>query len=188
VGGVGNAIDASRAAGSRVWFEAFYDPLLVSTDSNVYELRGQRLQLKAGALSFDPKGATQRAEDFAKQFTQRMPGLAAAVPIFADLENIADLSVLAALIRADQLDDKAGLDLKWVLDANGYAVATVPVAHTTETLVAYTNGSICAGGVSLSPDPWIAKSARRADDKNQLAAVRQQREKIPGDSFIWTTP
>jgi hypothetical protein len=185
---VGNGMDSSRSAGNRFWFETSYEPLLVSADSNIYELRGQRLQLKAGALSFDPRGATAKAEAFAKKFTQKIPALAADLPIFADLQNIADFSVLAALIRSDQLDEKSGLDLKWALDASGYPVATVPVAHTTQTLVAFTSGSICAGGVSFTAQPWIAKTSRQADDKNQLAAVRPPIGKLTGDSPIWTTP
>lgn len=176
--GVGNAMDNTRAAASRVWFEASYEPLLVSADSNAYALRGQRLQLKAGALSFDPKGATEKATVFARQFTQKMPALCAMVPVFADVQNIADLAVLSALIRDDKLAQKASWEIDSLLAPSGYAVATVPVSRTAETLVAFTSGSICAGGVSLSAEPWIAKSARAADAKNELNAMREQRAKL----------
>ena len=106
-----------------------------------------------------------------------MSVIAAQIPIFADLANISDLSVLAALIREDGLDAKAGWDMKWVLDASGYKVAVVPVAHQTETLVAYTNGSICAGGVSLTPAPFVAKTGRQTEDKKQFDPLRTQRSK-----------
>ena len=42
--GVGSAVDSSRYAAFRLWFECCYDPLLVSADSDIYEHRGQRLQ------------------------------------------------------------------------------------------------------------------------------------------------
>jgi len=179
--GVGNAIDNSRAAGSRVWFEASYDPLIVSADSNAYALHGQRLQLKAGALSFDPKGATEKATVFARQVTQKMPALTTMVPVFADVQNIADLAVLSALVREDKLAERAQWDLSWILDPAGYSVAIVPVSRTAQTLVAFTSGSICAGGVSLDVDPWIGKPARAADSKDQLTPVRQQGAKLLGN-------
>ncbi|HEY8666650.1 MAG TPA: DUF1598 domain-containing protein [Tepidisphaeraceae bacterium] len=174
VAGVGNAIDNSRAAASRYWFETSYEPLLASKDDSSFELRGQRLQLKAGAQSFDERGATEKGKAFAKQFTQKLPALAAAVPLFADLQNIADLSIVSALIRHDRLDEKCGWDLAWVKDPKGYPVPTVAAPKTADTLVNFTNGSLAAGGVILSPETVVAPEAREEDKKDTLAAPRHE--------------
>jgi len=177
--GVASPIDNSRAAGNRFWFETHYEPLLVSADGAAFELRGPRLKLQARAFSFDAKGATPRSAAFAKAVTDKLPALAAAIPLFADLQNVADLSMLATLIRADGLDRKAGWDRAWLLDARGgHKVATVPVPQTADTLVSFRNGSIAAGGVSLNIAPAVDKSARVTDDKDALAVPRQQLVKL----------
>jgi hypothetical protein len=182
VAGIGSAVDRSRAAGNRFWFELDYAPLLVSPDADAYELRGQRLTIKCGALNFDTKGATETSKRWAKNFAARMPQLATAVSLYADLQNIADLSVVAALIRRDRLDQKAGLDLSWILSDANYKPAPVPTPRTAETLVNYTNGSIVAGGVTLNPSEALAANPE-SDRDGLLKGVRSR----PGSDNWWAT-
>ena len=170
VPGLGSAIDNSRAAGNRFWFEASYQPLLISRDGTCYEIRGQRLQLKAGALQFDERGATPTAQAFAKQFTQKMPALCAAVPLFADLANAADLSLLANLIAADHLATKAAWDTSWL--ASGHRVASYPLPKTAETLICVRSGSVAAGGVNIALDRWVKDEPRQVDDKGALDKIK----------------
>ena len=168
VAGVGSAVDNSRAAGNRFWFEAKYEPLLVSQSGDAFELRGQRLMLKAGELQFDEKGATETAKAFAKKFTEKFGALATVVPEYADLQNVADLALVATLIRKDGLDQKAGLDLSWLMSPGGFAVQKVPVAKQAKTLVHYTSGSIVAGGVSLNLGPALEGGSREKDAKGTM--------------------
>jgi hypothetical protein len=112
-----------------------------------------------------------------------MPQLATAVPLFADLQNVADLSVVSTLIRRDKLDAKAGLDLSWILSESNYRPAPVPTPRTAETLVNYTNGSLVAGGVTLNPSAVTAETNREPDQKGVLAAARSH----PGSDNWWKT-
>jgi hypothetical protein len=168
VAGVGSAVDNSRAAGNRFWFEANYTPLLVSQSGDAYEVRGQRLMLKAGELQFDEKGATETAKAFAKRFTEKFAVLATVVPEFADLQNVADLALVATLIRKDGLERKAGVDLSWLISPGGYAVQKIPTAKQAKTLVNYTSGSIVAGGVSLNLGPVLDEASREKDAKGTM--------------------
>ena len=174
VAGLSHAIDNSRPAGNRFWFELSYQPLLVDSEGNSFELRGQRLTLKCGALAFDEKGATATAKSFAKQFSAKFPELAAVVPAFAELQNVADLSVLSALIRHDRLDQKAGWDTSWLLDAGRCHLPTLPTPRSAQTLVCIRNGSLAAGGVNISPAGVIAPAARENDRDGALASPRQR--------------
>jgi len=178
VANLGNPVDTSRSAANRYWFELAYDPMLVSPDGNAFQFRGQRLQLKAGGQSFDPRGATDKAVVWAKSFTAKMPQLANNVPLFADLEDIADLSMLATLIRHDKLNEHAGWDMAWIMDESGYPVSKVHVAQTAETLVNYTNGSLCAGGVMFTTAAMIDVANRQTDENNTLAPVKDQAQKL----------
>jgi hypothetical protein len=177
VPGVGTSIDNSRAAGNAFWFETLYEPMLVAVDGNAFELRGQRLQLKAGALPFDEQGATEKAKAFAKRLTDKMNVLAAEVPLYADLQNITDLAMLAALIKHDKLDTRIQWDLSWVNDTSRWRVATVPAPRTVPTLVHYTGGSLAAGGVGLNVNTWLSAQSRQVDRENVLGAVRQKHER-----------
>ena len=179
--GIGHAVDNTRSAMNRFWYETSYEPLRVSADGNAFELRGQRVQVKAGAFSFDPRGATPKAMDFARKFTEKVPSLAVAEPLVAELQNVADLSLLASLVRHDRLDHRAGWDAGWLLDDSSYPVKKVPVAATADTLVAYNGGSIVAGGVMFKPLQVAGEGPRQADDGGALEQSRQQARKLRMD-------
>ena len=195
VPGVGSGIDHTRTAVNKFWFEASYEPLLVSKEGDAFEVRGQRLAVRAGAFDFDPRGATETAKTFATRFTTKFRELAAAVPLFAELQNVADESLLANLIRRDHLAEKVGWDTAWLLDDAACPVATVPVPRTAQTLVGFTNGSLVAGGVILSVAPFIDAHARQPDQKQTLKSPAQELarlRKVPatqpsGDKAILTS-
>jgi hypothetical protein len=171
VPGVGHGVDDSRAAGNRFWFELMYEPILMSPQGDVYELRGQRLGLRCGAMSFDASGATPAAERFAEQFTRRMPALAGAIPVLADLQNLADLAVLAALIRQDRLDEKTGWDRSTALQ--GYQTQVHPTPRSAQTLVSFRGGSLAAGGVNLAASGSIRPDARQVEEGTRLISQKR---------------
>ena len=170
VPGLGNAFDASRSAAFRFWFEARYDPLLVSDDGTAFELRGPRLRLLCGALNFDPRGATPAANAYAKAFTEKIPALAGAMVEFAELQNVTDLSIVAALIRMDKLDERVRWDPSWLLE--NYPAERFTPPRTAEVIVTTAGGSIVAGGVRLAPFEAVARIGRQLDD-GHLQAVRK---------------
>jgi hypothetical protein len=182
VPGVGSPVDNTRAAANRFWFELNYAPLLVSPDGDAFELRGQRLLIRPGAFSTDTKGATESTKAFAKNFTAKIPQLATVVPLFADLQNVADCSVVATLIDRDRLDRKAGVDLSWIRAEENYKPAPVPTPRTAETLVNFTNGSIVAGGVTLEPSNVVASANRERDAKDVLKGLKAR----PGEGWTRT--
>jgi hypothetical protein len=175
VPGVGHPIDDSRQGGSAFWFETMYEPLLESPDGNAFQIRGQRLQVKSGQLVFDTKDATPKAQAFAKRITEKMPQLAQAAPIYADLQNLADLSLLGALIRQEKLAAKTGWDFTWALDDAKCPLQKISVPRTTATLTNFASGSVVAGGVSLNSTAVVAKDQREADQSGGLAKVRTAR-------------
>lgn len=167
--GVGNPIDSSRDAGNAYWFEAAYDPMLVSEDGLVYHLRGPRLRINSGKIPFDDKGATEKAKAWAKTLSTKMPQFAAAMPIIADLQNATDLALLAEIIRADKLESKVSADWEWLAK---YGPQHGPTPKHTDTLVNITNGAVAAGGVSLKLAEHL--DARETDRKQVLEPVRKQ--------------
>ncbi len=172
--GIGHPVDNSRPAGNGFWFEMNYDKLLVNADNTAYEVRGPRLQMKVGAIPFDAKGATERAKAWAVQVNKNIPALAAAAPIYADLQNIADLALLASLIQKDKLAQRVSWDMSFLLDASKYTTKTIPTPRTCDTIVNYAAGSLTAGGVSLDPGSSLSDDNRETDEKGALAPIRQR--------------
>jgi hypothetical protein len=195
VAGLGNAVDNTRSAANKFWFEPSYEPLLVSADGLSFGIRGQRLKVKAGGFDFDPRGATPKAIAWSGQFTREIPALCAAVPLFAELQNIADESLLANLVRHDRLDRKVGWDMSFVYDDSACPVARLAVPKTCDTLVSAVSGSLACGGVMLEMGPLVIEKSREPDKKDALSAVRDQARQLTGKAMptdkeqaIFSTP
>jgi hypothetical protein len=172
--GIGHPVDNSRPAGNGYWFEVNYDKLLVNADNTAYEIRGQRIQMKVGAIPFDAKGATERAKSWAAQVNKNIPALAAAAPIYADLQNVADLALLAALISKDKLAERASWDTSLLLDEGKYKTKSIPIPRTCDTIVNYAAGSLAAGGVSFNPNSSLGNDNREQDEKATLKPIHQR--------------
>jgi len=182
VAGLGNIVDNTRQAVNMIWFELAYQPILMSAEGDAYGLRGPRLKVQAGSFNWDPKGATPKAYEFAKKMSDGLDAIATQQPLIADLQNLADLSVVAALIQKDHLDRKTGWDTAWLLQTSGDSTAGFPVPkvvvpQNADALANYTNGAIAAGGVVLSPAKTL-QTPPEQDEKKQLADPRQRGEKL----------
>jgi len=192
IAGLGSAIDNTRSAANKFWFEASYEPLLVSKDGLAYEIRGQRLGLGCGAFDFDPRGATDTAKHWAAKFAKDIPQLAAAVPLFAELQNVADEAFLGNLLIRDGLAEKIDWDNAWIYDDAACPVARIPTPKTCETLVSFTNGSMVAGGVTLTLPPFMEDKSREPDAADALQTPKAQFTKLreaaspSGGSSIFT--
>ena len=60
--------------------------------------------------------------------------------------------MLAALIRHDRLEEKAGVDFSWLLSAaqqERYQTAKVPTPKTAQTIVHISGNVIAQGGVAV---------------------------------------
>jgi hypothetical protein len=145
---VGNAMGAQEAM-ARLWFEPAYEPLRVTADGTGYEFRGPRLKVLAGAQVFAAGGAGPAQVQFAAKFSAKVDDIAAKVDAVADLQNVTDCFMVAALLRQDGLPEKAGLDLAWLHDAAAYPLQKLPVPKTAETVVHIQGNAIAQGGVAM---------------------------------------
>lgn len=110
--------------------------------------------------------------------------LSAIIPIFAELENVADLSVLAALIRQDGLAQKVGWDASWLLDESAYPVHELPVPHSADTAVAVTSGSLVAGGVQMNYGQTVAPGSRAVEAEAEMQATHDQARRLRSEAPV----
>lgn len=171
----------------RWWMTMKYEEVLHSADQNVYQVKGSAVKCLSENQFLNDQGErvnTGHAEpvnrQFAQNFTDHYPELAQQDPVFADLQGVFDLALVAALIERDGLDAKAGWD-RGVFAVNG---AYLPEAYATpqqvDSVVAHRvfNGKDVvlqvAGGVradlmSVLKDDSIVKSSPRLDGLAETA-------------------
>ena len=145
----------------RWWFTPLYEPFQKTPDGNAFAFSGQRVQLMSQDEQISANGQrTQTAfkrvstEAFASQFTEKYEQVAAVAPVFAELQNLIDLAVLAALIQKEDLATKAGWQMSLFLDAKRTTVAQGQVPKTVDSSFNTRNAGrvvigLVAGGVTI---------------------------------------
>jgi hypothetical protein len=166
---------AKAAALPRFWLEAEYDPIARDADELAWRLAGRRMKCLTESDAFGA-GAVQRgrgrgdaaAEKWCAAMTTHYAALAAKHPVFAELETCVDLAVVAALIHGRQLAERAGLDLRPLLDAQTlplprYAVPTrIPTVATGVRKGTHWVLS-ASGGIQFQPWRFAAETVASAD-------------------------
>lgn len=146
-----------EAVYNRWWFVADYKPVGVSEDGKTYQLSGPRLKVLASDSPTARSDASPAAQKFADMLNENMEPLCEQLPSFADLQNVTDLAVVAALMAADELHQKIDWDVAAAID--DYVVPTLPVAKEVEPLVNFVQRSraiqVSTGGVQLNVEGVI---------------------------------
>jgi hypothetical protein len=141
---------------------------------------GPSLKVNGGLLGH-PESTVQdsvarRASGSSSSCNENFDALIRHLVSWADLCNLGDLSVLAALVGGDGLAEKAGWDLSWVLDPKGYPVIEMKAPTSAAVLCNYTtngnNALFLTGGIWIKPAEWAAK--RAPDDKLASKASRPE--------------
>jgi hypothetical protein len=125
VTGLPSYLDLARAGSAglknmlpRWWLAPSLDALHVDPQGLAYELRGSSVKalaeedlLTAEGLQRGAGGADPATQKWAQAMTERYDELAAKEPVFAQLRNCMDLSVVATLIEKERLLEKARCEL-----------------------------------------------------------------------------
>jgi len=184
----------SAAALPRFWLEPAYDPITRDPDELAWQLQGRSMKcltesdaLAAAGIERGKAPADKVAERWCAAMTTHYDKLALKQPVFAELLNCIDLTVVAALIRGRQLDRRAGLDLTPLLDATKLALPTYEAPATIPTVASgeRKNGRwvvSASGGVQFQPWGFAANTNESAADTAIRTAALTAR---PTDSWWW---
>jgi hypothetical protein len=125
----------------RWWLTMKYDAVLHSETREVFEIQGSSVQCLSENEFINAQG--QRVQSgssepvnrlFAQNFTKNYASLARRDPVFADLQNVFDLSLVAALIHKERLDQRAAWDRGAFAAGHRYAPATFEAPATVMTV------------------------------------------------------
>lgn len=181
----------------RWWFAPLYDSITASDDGNAYQLAGQRVQLLSQEEHLAEDGSTTDAaftrastQKFAQLFTEHYEELAAASPVFAELQNLFDIAVVAALVRKQRVFERAGWRADLLLDAQRLPLEVVaaPRSVPSEAMTRPAQrGSMLGlvGGVTLDPFDVVDTLTTEGPEAEATAAQFQRSSIPPQDEQRW---
>jgi hypothetical protein len=180
----------------RFWLEPSYDPMLRDADELGWRIGDRRmlcltqndLAARGGAAERVPP-ADAAARKWCERFTESFAVIAGNDPVFAELVNCIDLSVVAALIKGRQLDARAGLDLSpltaLVGAADGFPTYAVPRSiDTVATGMKKGNVWVLTASGGVLAQPW-AVVATPAESKELGAERKAALAKRTGSGWSW---
>ncbi len=180
----------ARNAMQRWYFVPDYECVRVSEDELAMELVGNSVKL-IGAdemVAADGTRANAGQVDMAGKrwvqgFTEKYPEIAKAVPVYAQLRNLIDMSVAAAYIQRQDFYGQVGWSMDLFGNETAYSVQTGKAPQQVETAVsAVWRGNRLmtpiGGGVNIQPSLALVSSSLLPDEQG---AVKKQRGEVTLD-------
>lgn len=182
----------------RWWFTPRYDTFTRTEDGQAYQFAGQRVCLRSQQELVSDTGARSNAATtdplllrYAKLFTDKYPELADAVTIFGELQNLFDVSVLAALMKKDHLPDNVQWDMALFLDDEKLPIIKRTSPRQVPTLINFHRSrkglyvALIGGGVQIDPLQTVQQIEYRSDDGKLQEIHDDARSATPSPKHHW---
>jgi hypothetical protein len=185
----------------RWWFTLNYEALQCSQDRLAFTLQGQGVKLESEneLLTAEGKQVHTGASDelnrqFAHSFTEHFEELCDKYPIYGELRNIFELSLVGALIREETAADKVAWHMTCFGDPQAYQVELAEAPKEVESVVncrVIGNRYIVAGvsgGVSVHPVSLVRRQTIGVEKDSALAKQRSgasNNKKLSDDRWWW---
>jgi len=183
----------------RWWATPLYEAIYTTEDRLAFQLAGQRVQILAqeelhgpGGQRIDAAVTRVTTKQFAKIFTAKFSQLADRSPIFAELQNLIDLSILAALFRKEDLPRRVGWDMKFFLSPERAKLARGPVPKQIRSIFNTRNVrgrlilGLVSGGVVLSPKQAVRRIPTRIAEDSKFGERRLKALRMtPPEKWWW---
>jgi hypothetical protein len=175
--------NARISASPRMWMECNYEPMAKNEEGTVWQIRGQGVRTLTEETKFNADGSAAQtgkknkfAENWASSMTKNFEDLSKKEPVFRDLRNLMDFSVVAAIIKNENLAGTAGLDLSMIQGAESpvstpsYAVPEQVPAQCSFVFSGNGYNVTVSGGIVV--DSWgVAENNVVDNDVNKVAAT-----------------
>ncbi len=184
----------------RWWFAMRYDPVEVSDDRTVFRIRGPGWQVLSENELLAAQGRrvhTGKAEDlnrqFAESFNAASDRLSQAYPIYGELRNIFDLSLVLALIESEGLTERVDWQPTLFADARLLRLPQINLPSEIDTIVNHRvirRKHIIAGVsggvlVDAAQSLKVQVAKESAGHQRAVAARRNGPTATDGDAWWW---
>jgi hypothetical protein len=169
----------------RWWFTLNYETIRAAASGDAFELVGQGVKVLSENELLAAQGQrvhTGQSDPlnklFADRFTTHFAALAEKYPVYADLRNVFDLAVAAALIQNDRLAARANWQPTLFFDAPKLPLPKQAVPRQVETVINHRviNRRHVVAGVSggvMVEAKNVLKAERTSDSAGTLAKERR---------------
>ncbi len=178
----------------RWWMAGAYEPVAKSSDGHVWEIRGAGVRVmtedeivsRSGGVTGSGK-VNPVAQEWADNMTERYDELAKVDPVFGQLRNLMDLSLVAALIAREDLCGMADCPLESLMGASSkwkteFWPAPRSVASQSSFIKVKRQYVITAsGGVQIDSWSWAANTQVDPLLEGKSALVLP----VPTDRWVW---
>jgi hypothetical protein len=192
--------DASNLSVLRWWFTLNYEALQATEARDAFELRGPGVKVLSENELLSEQGDrihTGRSDEltagFAESFTRHFETLAAKYPIYAELRNIFDLAVVAAVCKSHDLPAQVNWHLTHFGPDGEYQPALDIAPTKVDSVINHRmldSKSFVAGvsgGVRVDPRELARKYAVKTDEYGLLRGERtaSQPKNLPRHGWWW---
>jgi hypothetical protein len=200
IAGLPNYLQMIKAGGRgmqnltpRWWLAPNYKPLLKDQDGLAWEVRGGSVKAMTEDDFFAADGSrthtgksSAMAQKWSDNMTKAYDALSVKDPIFAELRNIMDMAVTAALISKEQLAEKAGCSLEVLLDENAVVVPKLNAPKQVPTQANFVKKGrdyviSASGGVQINS--WMIADEKQESD--EVAPAREAAAKSRQTNWWW---
>lgn len=180
-------------AAPRWWIAPEYEPIAYSHDRSVWRITGPGFKVvsedgfaRADGSIVDLGGSSPTTAAWSEEFNAERKRLQARYPIFAELRNCIDLSVVAALIYQHRLLERAECPLPTLIDAEDVQPARLPAPRSIASVASLMPAGrevivAVSGGVEI--DGW--KVAERISWDRRLPPVKELLTPRSGGGWTW---
>jgi len=177
----------------RWWLACDYEPLARSDDGLAWELRGPGVKCMTEDEFVTADGTVEgtgkahsAAQRWADLLTDNYDELSAEDVVFAELRNLMDLSVVAALIEKEQLIDKAGCSLSLLTETDNNLTTdswNPPKTIATQaSLLKKRRGYILTASGGVQIESWrIASQSESSDTVDEV----RTKSTVATDNAAW---
>src|SRR5690606_2726068 len=125
------------------------------------------------------RGTDRAAQAFADSFTKLYPELADRSPVYAQLRNLIDMSVVAAFIQQQNYYSQADWNMDVFGNESVYPIETYSAPKFVESAVnAIWKGNTLmtpiGGGVNIQPRQALAENHLQKDLQGELTSLRER--------------
>ena len=184
----------------RWWFTLNYQALKATPGRDGFEIRGPGVQVLSENEFLTQQGDrvhTGKSDElnskFAQSFTNHFETLAAKYPVYADMRNIFDLALVAALVKSHDLPGQADWHLTHFGPGGDYAVelgvAPARVDSVINHRVIHGKHVVAgvSGGVRVDPLRLASRDAVQTAESGEMAEYRQNSAptELPRHAWWW---
>lgn len=192
--------DLNNLSVLRWWFTLNYDALRATEARDGFELRGPGVKVLSenemlsaeGDRIHTGKSSTANSE-FATSFTRQFEILASKYPIYAELRNVFDLALVAAVVRSHELPKKVDWNLTHFGPDGTYEPETDFAPTKVDSVINHRiiDGKHLvagvSGGVTVDARPLATVAAVKTDDYGLLKTDRNasRPKQLPRNAWWW---